>query len=156
MSKQTERHTFLFSLASCIYRKQFSTLLIALWRCTCCEIYEPCRLARTFRTNTGETARAAISCVCVHRDVHKSGCATEAHDGFSTSFCLLLPLTPTVRHTTRGGSAEDEKAEQRHACATEEQEPRGQIEVENGMKDLPSSDPRQQRPSEGLLHLHSA
>lgn len=60
-------------------------------------------------TNIGETAH-------VRSQMYINHVAQPEHSTVSAhTFAFLLPLTPTVRHTTRGGSTADEKAEQRHA-----------------------------------------
>lgn len=145
---RTKEHTFLFGIASCTYGKQLSTLLMALkeervlrdlWALL------PCCMCST---NTGGNSTQ----MCINHDG-----ATGAHNGFSTHFGFSFSLLPPQSDTQPEVEAQQMKRQSRGTRhATEEQKPRGQIEVENGMKDLPSSDPRQQRPFEGLLPLHSA
>lgn len=76
---------------------------------------------------------------------------------FLHTLLLSVSLAPPQSDTQPEVEAKQMKRQSREArCATEEQEPWGQIGVENGMKDLPSSDAQQQRRVEGRLLLHSA
>lgn len=117
-------------------------------------IYKPIALLHVQHKHLGNSTCSAILHVrtqmCINHDAQLEHTAVSPH-----TFAFLLPLTPTVRRAeVEAQQMKRQSKDTRHA--TEEQKPRGQIEVENGMKDLPSSDPRQQRPFEGLLHLHSA
>lgn len=147
--------------------------VVVCWWCwkrrMCCMIYKPwacCSLCvAQNRIRTVETAHAAMrACVQAHADaptrthINHTELPAHAHKQGTHSLLLSLhhshtpPLMQTHKQSWSWGSWRDR--DRGTLSATEEQKPWGQIGVESRMKDLPSSDPQQQRRFERLLLWH--